>query len=224
MSTRRKAHRPRVGRPRLLSEEVEARIVAASRSGIAVELAAEAAGISSATYRRWMARGRAEAAAREEGQKPNHDEDQFVELYEKVRTARAMAAARAMANIRRVAEGGIVTRVTTRKFRDPETGQIVEEVTEDRTPPDWRADAWYLERQHRQHYGKDAALAVEITGLDAGEPAQEERVDLAALAERLNQTLFAVEYPKPGELEDGSVVDAELVDDEPLTSSGSTRH
>ncbi|MEV0444602.1 hypothetical protein AB0I84_04275 [Streptomyces spectabilis] len=213
MSTRRKPRRSGAGRPTLLSEEVEGRIIAASRTGIAVELAAEAAGISSATYHRWMARGRAEVAAREDGQTPDRDEDPYVELFEKVRTARAMAGARAMANIRRVADGGIITKVTTRKFRDPETGQIVEEVTEDRTAPDWRADAWYLERQHRNHYGKDAALAIDITGLDSGEPSQDERVDLSALAERLNQTLFAVQYPDPPQLEDGSVVDAEVVDD-----------
>ncbi|BCK73071.1 hypothetical protein Srufu_070240 [Streptomyces libani subsp. rufus] len=141
MTNRRKPRRSGAGRPTLLSEEVEGRIIAASRTGIAVELAAEAAGISSATYHRWMARGRAEVAAREDGQKQDRDEDPYVELFEKVRTARAMAAARAMANIRRVADGGIVTKVTTRKFRDPETGQIVEGVTEDRTAPDWRADA-----------------------------------------------------------------------------------
>ncbi|GAB2965989.1 hypothetical protein GCM10023080_029750 [Streptomyces pseudoechinosporeus] len=48
MSTRRKARRPqsRSGRPRLLSEEVEARLVAASRTGVAVELAAEVARVS----------------------------------------------------------------------------------------------------------------------------------------------------------------------------------
>ncbi|MFE3139604.1 hypothetical protein [Streptomyces scopuliridis] len=212
MPNRRKPRRA-AGRPTLLSEEVEGRIIAASRTGIAVELAAEAAGISSATYHRWMARGRAEVAAREDGQAPNRDEDPYVELFERVRTARAMAAARAMANIRRVADGGITTKITTRKFRDPETGQIVEEVTEDRTAPDWRADAWYLERQHRNHYGKDAALAIEITGLDSGAPSQEERVDLGALAERLNQTLFAVQYPDPPELEDGRVVEAEVIDD-----------
>ncbi|GHG80095.1 hypothetical protein [Streptomyces griseocarneus] len=212
MSNRRKPHRSGAGRPTLLSEDVESRIIAASRTGIAVELAAEAAGISSATYHRWMARGRAEVAAREDGQAPNRDEDPYVELFEKVRTARAMAGARAMANIRRVADGGIVTKVTTRKFRDPETGQIVEEVTEDRTAPDWRADAWYLERQHRHHYGKDAAIAVEITGIDAGVPEEESSVDLAAIAERLNKSLFAVQYPEPPELEDGSVLDAEVVD------------
>ncbi|GGW95405.1 hypothetical protein [Streptomyces noursei] len=214
MSNRRKPRRPDVGgRPTLLSEAVEGRIVAACRTGIAVELAVEAAGISSSTYRRWMARGRAEIAAREDGQAPNKEEDPYVALFEKVRTARAVAAARAVANIRRVADGGIVTKVTTRKFRDPETGQIVEEVTEDRTAPDWRADAWYLERQHRHHYGKDAALAVEITGLDNSEAVQEERVDLTALAERLNKTLFAVQYPDPPQLEAGQVVDAELIDD-----------
>jgi hypothetical protein len=38
-------------------------------------------------------------------------------------------------NIRRVADGGIVTKVTTRKLREPATGQIVEETVEDRTVP-----------------------------------------------------------------------------------------
>jgi hypothetical protein len=175
MPTRRKARRPQgrgSGRPRLLSEEVD---------------------------------------AREAGAKPDPAEEEYAALFEKVRTARATAAARAMMNIRRVADGGIVTKVTTRRFRDSVTGEIVEEIVEDRTAPDWRADAWYLERQHRDAYGKDATLAVEITGL-GGVPAgaEEGAVDLAALAERLDRSLFAVEFPP--ELEDGSVVDAEVLD------------
>jgi transposase len=214
MSTRRKArrHKPGPGRPRLLSEEVEARLVAASRTGVAVELAAEMAGVSRSSFLAWMARGRTEAEAREAGEEPNPDEEEYAALFVKVRTARATAAARAMANIRRVADGGIVTKVTTRKFRDSVTGEIVEETVEDRTSPDWRADAWYLERQFRDQYGKDATLAVEITGL--GGPAaagdDEQSVDLAALAERLDKSLFAVEYPP--ELESSGIVDAEVVD------------
>ncbi|MFK0279570.1 hypothetical protein ACIQVL_03715 [Streptomyces sp. NPDC090499] len=211
MSTRRKPRRPKGGRPRLLSEEVEARLVAASRTGVAVELAAEMAGVSRSTFLAWMARGRAEVDAREEGQKPDPAEEEYADLFEKVRAARATAAARAMMNIRRVADGGIVTKVTTRRFRDSVTGEIVEETVEDRTAPDWRADAWYLERQHREHYGKDAVIAVEINGLgDVPAGADEGAVDLAALAERLDRSLFAVEFPS--ELEDGSVVDAEVVD------------
>ncbi|MFE1206349.1 hypothetical protein ACFW5V_32200 [Streptomyces sp. NPDC058762] len=213
MSTRRKAHRPkgRAGRPRLLSEEVEQRLVAASRTGVAVELAAEMAGVSRSSFLAWMARGRAEVDAREAGQKPDPAEEEYAALYEKVRTARATAAARAMMNIRRVADGGVVTKVTTRKFRDSVTGNIVEETVEDRTAPDWRADAWYLERQHRDQYGKDATLAVEITGLgDIPTGDEDQAVDLAALAERLDKSLFSVEYPP--ELESGDVVDAEVVD------------
>lgn len=214
MSTRRKARRPegRSGRPRLLSEEVESRLVAASRTGVAVELAAEMAGVSRSTFLAWMARGRAEVDAREAGAEPDPEQEEYAALYEKVRTARATAAARAMMNIRRVADGGIVTKVTTRKFRDSVTGDIVEETVEDRTAPDWRADAWYLERQHREYYGKDAVIAVEINGL-GGVPAgaaDEGAVDLAALAERLEGSLFAVQYP---ELEDGGVVDAEVLDE-----------
>ncbi|MEV0693880.1 hypothetical protein [Streptomyces sp. NPDC050388] len=40
-----------------------------------------------------------------------------------------------MANIRRVADGGIVTKVTTRELRDPATRQTMEETVEDRTMP-----------------------------------------------------------------------------------------
>ncbi|SEE83777.1 hypothetical protein SAMN05216483_6724 [Streptomyces sp. 2131.1] len=214
MSIRRKARRPegRSGRPRLLSDDVEARLVGASRTGVAVELAAEMAGVSRSSFLAWMARGRVEVEAREAGEKPDPAEEEYAALYEKVRTARATAAARAMMNIRRVADGGIVTKVTTRKFRDSVTGEIVEETVEDRTSPDWRADAWYLERQHREHYGKDAIVAVEITGLgDLAAGPDDQAVDLSALAERLDRSLFSVEYPP--ELEDGSVVDAEVVDE-----------
>ncbi len=212
MSTRRKARRPkgRSGRPRLLSEEVEARLVAASRTGVAVELAAEMAGVSRSSFLGWMARGRAEVEAREAGELPRADEEEYAALYSKVRTARATAAARAMANIRRVADGGIVTKVTTRKFRDSVTGEIVEETTEDRTAPDWRADAWYLERQHRDFYGKDAVVAVEITGLGGPVGDDEQPVDLVALADRLNDSLFSVRYPP--ELEGGEIVDAEVLE------------
>ncbi|MFJ4880089.1 hypothetical protein ACIP93_33445 [Streptomyces sp. NPDC088745] len=212
MSTRRKARRPQSqgGRPRLLSEEVEARLVGASRTGVAVELAADMAGVSRSSFLAWMARGRAEVESRDAGADPDPAEEEYAALYEKVRTARATAAARAMMNIRRVADGGIVTKVTTRKYRDSVTGEIVEETVEDRTSPDWRADAWYLERQHREHYGKDAIVAVEINGLGDIPTGQDDAVDLSALAERLDRTLFAVEYPP--ELEDGSVVDAEVVE------------
>ncbi|MFB6700289.1 hypothetical protein [Streptomyces rubiginosohelvolus] len=211
MSNRRKSRSARRnGRPFLLSEEVEGRLVAASRTGVAVELAAEMAGVSRSSFLGWMRRGRVEVEARESGETPDPAEDEYAALYVKVRTARAMAAARAIANIRRVADGGIVTKVTTRKFRDVETGEIVEETVEDRTAPDWRADAWYLERQHREHYGKEAVVAVEITGLGGPTGPEESDVDMGAIAERLDQSLFAVEYPP--ELEDGGVVDAEVVD------------
>ncbi|MCD9903226.1 hypothetical protein LUR56_31240 [Streptomyces sp. MT29] len=210
MSTRRKARRPKSsgGRPRLLSEDVEARLVAASRTGVAVELAAEMAGVARSTFLAWMALGRNEIEAREAGEEADPEAEEYVALFVKVRTARATAAARAMANLRRVADGGIVTKVTTRQYRDSVSGEIVTETVEDRTAPDWRADAWYLERQHREQYGKDATIAVEITGL--GQPAGDDHpVDLPALAERLDKSLFAVEYPP--ELE-GGIVDAEVMD------------
>ena len=88
MSTRRKARRPQrpTGRPRLLSEDVEARLVAASRTGVAVELAAEMAGVSRTTFLRWMRRGRAEAEAREADEDPDPAEEEYLILHSDRRT------------------------------------------------------------------------------------------------------------------------------------------
>ncbi len=82
----------------------------------------------------------------------------------------------------------------TRKLRDPATGQIVEGTVEDRTMPDWRANARCPKRQHREHYSKDAVPTVEITGL--GGPADaDEQPDPVELAARLDHSLFAVVHP-----------------------------
>ena len=180
--------------------------------GIAVDLAAEAAGVSRSTFMGWMARGRDESLAREAGEKPDDQEGRYLELYERVRSARAAAAVRAMANIRRVADGGVVTKVVTRRMRDSATGQIVEETTEDRTAPDWRADAWYLERQHPEHYGKDASVSLEVTGAGGGPVQIENSAHVEALAARLSESLHAITYPD--QLEPGDdVQDAEIIDE-----------
>ncbi|NEA53614.1 hypothetical protein G3I60_05435 [Streptomyces sp. SID13666] len=209
MSRRRKPRRPPVQRrPRILSEDVEARLVNASRMGVAVEVAAEMAGVSRSSFMGWMQHGRVESEAREAGGTPDPDMDAYVELFEKVRQARAAAAVRAVANIRRVADGGIVTKVVTRRLRDPITNQVVEEITEDRTAPDWRADAWYLERQHREHYGKDAIVTF-INASDQGPLQNDPDDDASDLAERLAISLHAITYP---ELDAPPIADAEILE------------
>ena len=188
---RRKVRRSATpARARLLTPEVEARLIEASRAGLAVDLAAVAAGVSRATFLRWMAYGRTEAVDRSAGNDPDPELDRFVEFFENVERARAAAALSAALDIRRASRGGIVT--THRKF-DPHTGKVLEETIT--TPPDWRAAAWYLERQHRRQYGREDHLEVELTGAAGGPVAVENTGPAADLATRLTQTLHALQYP-----------------------------
>lgn len=177
-------------RTRFLTPEVEARLIEASRAGLAVDLAAVNAGISRATFLRWMAYGRTEAVDRAAGNTPDTTLDHFVEFFEKVERARASAALSAALDIRRASRGGIVT--THRKF-DPHSGKVLEETVT--TPPDWRAAAWYLERQHRKQYGKEDHLEVELTGAAGGPVAVENTGPSTDLATRLAESLHALQYP-----------------------------
>ncbi|MFC8537955.1 hypothetical protein ACFUJY_29145 [Streptomyces sp. NPDC057249] len=195
---RRKVRRSNsAARTRLLTPEVETRLVEASRAGLAVDLAAVNAGISRATFLRWMAYGRTEAVDRAAGNPPDPSLDHFVEFFEKVERARASAALSAALDIRRASRGGIVT--THRTF-DPHTGKVLEETIT--TPPDWRAAAWYLERQHRKQYGKEDHLEVELTGAAGGPVAVENTGPSADLATRLAETLHALQYPPDGDQDD----------------------
>ncbi|MEV0487334.1 hypothetical protein AB0I69_42880 [Streptomyces sp. NPDC050508] len=189
-------------RARLLTPDVEARLIEASRAGLAIDLAAVHAGISRATFLRWMAYGRTEAVDRSAGNSPDPELDVFVEFFEKVERARSAAALSAALDIRRASRGGIVT--THRKF-DPHSGKVLEETIT--TPPDWRAAAWYLERQHRKQYGKEDHLEVELTGAAGGPLAVEHTGPAADLATRLAETLHALQYPDDAE-DDGLDADA----------------
>ncbi|AWI32669.1 hypothetical protein [Streptomyces tirandamycinicus] len=184
-------------RARLLTPDVEARLIEASRAGLAVDLAAVTAGISRATFLRWMAYGRTEQVDRAAGKDPDPELDVFVEFFEKVERARAAAALAAALDIRRASRGGIVT--THRKF-DPHSGKVLEETIT--TPPDWRAAAWYLERQHRKQYGKEDHLEVELTGAAGGPVSIENTGPAADLATRLAETLHALQYPEANDDQD----------------------
>lgn len=213
--------RRRPGRQLLLTEEVEKRLVDAARAGVPVDIAASHAGIGAATFHLWMGKGRAEQERRDDGEDPDEDRDPYVDLLDKVTRARSEAAVKGVLNVQRAAAGGAVTEETTRKWRDPETGAPVEERTVKRMAPDWRAAAWYLERQHRLHFGKEARL--ELTG--AGGGPVEVSVDADALAARLHENLRAVgaavaeltSGDDPGDDMGEEPVDAEIVDDDEQT-------
>ncbi|MFJ5121939.1 hypothetical protein [Kitasatospora sp. NPDC088548] len=175
----------------LLSPDVEKKLLDGTRQGMPVETAAAFAGVARSTFMGWIARGRTEAARRHEGQPPQPAEDLYVTFHEQIEQAREIAHAGAVVQLRRLINGGFVVKEVTRRMRDPETGQIVEETTTDRAVPDFKSISFYLERQHRRHWGKDAQPE------EATTPAadQAEHLDADELAERLAVTLHAMEYP-----------------------------
>jgi hypothetical protein len=198
---RRKSRRPGAlapHRPGLLTPEVESKLIDATRQGVPVETAAAFAGISRASFMRWLARGRDELARQDDGIDPDPDEQPYVQLLERVAAARELAHAGAVLQLRRLINGGFVVKEVTKKMRDPETGEIYEETTVDRAAPDFRAISWYLERAHRSQWGKDA-LEVQISGPQGG-PVQVETTSADELAERLAVTLHALEYPDDDEV------------------------
>ena len=57
------------------------------------------------------------------------------------------------------AEGGALQERTT-TTRTPKSGTITTTVRERFTPPDWRADGWFLERRHPAEWSRRTELVV----------------------------------------------------------------
>jgi len=175
------------GRPSLLTNDTRKALLDAVKLGAPVELCAAAAGIGETTFYAWMADGRAEHDAIEAGAEPRPDKERYLELYREVTANRVQAATRNVAAIQKAVQGGAVTEETTRTFRDHD-GQVVTETTVKRAAPDWRAGAWYLERQFGRFFGK-AAQEVQLTGAGGG-PIQVSS-DAEELSKRLSEHLAA---------------------------------
>lgn len=207
----------RMGRRPLLTPEVEEQLVKATASGVPVEIAAEAAGIAKSTFMAWLQRGRDEeerlAAAELDGFDPEHSEvnEPYLRLWQRVVKARATAATRAVLVIQKVAAGGSITEETEETLPDGTVRKTVK-----RQPPDWRAAAWHLERQHARQFGKEA-MQVELSGPDGGPVEVGGAVDADALAARLAENIAVLAAAsRPAALEAGDdpeVYDAEVIED-----------
>lgn len=197
---RRRPHQR--GRPVLLDDQVEKTILDAVRAGTPYRYAVAAAGISERTFQRWMARGHEAQLAEDEGQPSDPDDQVFVDFYRRVEQARAQAAVRQVALVARAATGGVVIEETTRKYRDPETGGVVEEKTVRRSPPDWRAGAFLLERTTLE-FAKNQQIA--LTGADGGPLQVETALNVEVFASRIRGELLRGTGDRPAIT--GEVVD-----------------
>lgn len=103
-----------------MDEQQVKTLLDAIRGGADINTASQLAGINYRTVYRWVERGQRENERIEQGLEPLADETEFLVLWQSMRKARAEAITRNVALIQKAAQQG-----------------------------DWRAAAWWLERQAR---------------------------------------------------------------------------
>lgn len=121
------------GRKTLLTPEVEKEIIGAIALGVPVRDAMKAQGINESSFYEWLKRGSDELQRLERNPdaKPNPSEVLFSEFSKAVERAKSKAV-----------------------------GLHVGAVTNAAVRGDWRASAWWLERQRPDEFGKDAVTFI----------------------------------------------------------------
>ena len=178
-----------MGRPLLLTPELREALCDHLANGAHVKTACEAVGISEATYYAWQARGlnaRDEPPPTleltrqglidllNEADVPRptgatktvlldlltrHRQGAFLEFLEAVKRAGAIRTLESLARIEAGAQGGALQERTT-TTRTAKNGTTTTTVRERWTPPDWRADGWFLERRHPAEWSRRTELVV----------------------------------------------------------------
>ena len=141
----------RTGRATKLTPAIQTAIVNAVTAGAPLVQAAELAGIDKATVLEWIRRGEDRAA------RPTSP--LYAAFAAAITHAKASDEIRRIARIDAAARGGAVIHEKTTRYPDGRT------VTERQVaPPDWRADAFHLERCYGDRWGKrvQADLSVQI--------------------------------------------------------------
>jgi transposase-like protein len=155
----------RTGRQPTLTPAAQEAIVQAVTVGLSVVEAAALAGIAKSTVLQWLQRG--------EGRSRRGTQARYVDFVDAITRARAVDEARRTARINQAAQGGAVVHEKTTTFADGRT--VVERTL---APPEWRADAFVLERRYAERWGRkvQADLTLQIQQM-VQEVAQELGVD-----------------------------------------------
>lgn len=139
---------PRVkkaGRPSKLTKEVVDKMLNILRAGAYVETAAVLAGIPKSTFYEWMKQGRDKDG--------NVLDNEYGRFLDAVLRAMEECTARDLYNIDKCAMG------QKWEYERDEEGKLILNgrgnpiVKQQGIAPDWRANAWRLERKHPEHWG-----------------------------------------------------------------------
>jgi hypothetical protein len=195
---------------KLLDPDAQNRLLEAIKAGTPLVEAARHAGVHERSLHRTIARGEDAFVREDQGRPLNEDDRACLELWKKVKEARAQVAVRDVALMQKAAAGGYVVRTVTRDYTDA-NGRRVHEVVEDRAPVEWRAAAWLLERSFPQAFGRGAQQFEVFSHLKDGEGGDGSEPSLATItvmADRL------VQHTRQAAADEDGILDAEVLDDE----------
>jgi hypothetical protein len=172
-----------------------ARFLDAYRLGLPIEQAAHFADIPPGVVHEWIARGEGRDP-RGRGMTP-----ETRAFAEDLARARAEQHTLDVTLIESAARGG--AEIERRTIRRP-SGEV--ETVVRRSPPDWRAAAWLLERRYRSLYARPQQ--VEVTGADGGPVEFRAFADESELARRLEAALSSIPAPPVLPVLEGEVVES----------------
>ncbi len=130
----------KVGRPTKFTPETRSKILLALGQGNTYEASALYGGVGYSIFREWMKRGEEET------------EGEFSEFFKAVKKAEAEAEIHSIARIRSAASGQRVLIAET--VRVTPEGEQGTERNYQYAPPQWQADAWFLERRKPQDWAR----------------------------------------------------------------------
>ena len=195
---------------RLADPDAQKRLLDAVAGGVPLTHAATYAGVSDRTLWRLMVRGEVALERRESGHRLTDPRDvEAVELFEKLRRARASVSVRNVSLIQKAATGGHVRKETMRRYRNDE-GDLVEEVEREYADIDWRAAKWLLEKSFAKEFGP-SAVPIELTGM-GGEQVQVSTSEVVSkLSERM--ALVVAQRAEDAVRDEDEVIDVEVVEE-----------
>lgn len=151
-----KPHKAGRGRPTKFTPETRQKILTALSNGNTYEASAQYGGVNKDTFREWIKQGEADAAA--------GTASEFSEFSDAVKKAEAQAEVASIARIRSAASGQRVIKSET--VRVTPDGEQITEREYQYAPPQWQADAWFLERRKPQDWARRERHEVSQTSVN----------------------------------------------------------